>query len=119
MMRVLLADDHRAVRAALRLLLEQEDIAVDGEVGDVPALLQAARSRCPDLVLLDWTMLDLPPRDLFQNLRSLCPHLQIVVLSGRPEARLQALSAGADIFISKIDPPDTVLRVLSALPRRA
>ena len=55
--RVLLADDHPAVRAGLRYLLESApDIEVVAEVGDGDAAIAAARADRPDVVLMDVRM---------------------------------------------------------------
>jgi DNA-binding NarL/FixJ family response regulator len=38
----------------------------------------------------------------------------VIALSGRSEARLAALSAGADAFVSKGDPPERLLAAIRA-----
>jgi two-component system, NarL family, response regulator NreC len=51
---IVLADDHRMVRAALRLLLEtQEDFAVVADVGDAVSALQSVRDHRPSILVLD------------------------------------------------------------------
>lgn len=113
-MDVLLADDQSKVRSALRLLLEhQADIDVLGEAVNATGLLDWARATHPDLVLLDW---ELPGfgRDELDTLRSLCPSLTVIALSGQPEARQAALEAGADGFVSKGDPPERLLEAVAA-----
>ena len=42
----------------------------------------------------------------------------IVVLSGRPELAHDALSMGADDFVSKIDPPENLLGAIAACANR-
>jgi DNA-binding NarL/FixJ family response regulator len=55
--RVVLADDHAAVRAGLRFLLETAaDIEVVAEVGDGAAAVEQARRLRPDVVLMDVRM---------------------------------------------------------------
>jgi len=55
--RIVLADDHRVVRAGLRLLLSAEaDIEVVAEVGDVDEMLRAVLGYKPDVLVLGLTM---------------------------------------------------------------
>ncbi|HZW04349.1 MAG TPA: response regulator transcription factor [Anaerolineaceae bacterium] len=118
-MRVLLADDQTEVRSALRLLLEQEaQVNIVGEAVDVSELLQQVWGVRPDAVLLDWelTRNGIAPRTLISALRTLRPNLKVIALSGRVEARQQALGAGADVFISKGAPPEHLLAALAAHP---
>jgi DNA-binding NarL/FixJ family response regulator len=54
---ILIADDHAAVRAGLRAILENdEDIRIVGETADADEALAAARALSPDVVLLDVQM---------------------------------------------------------------
>jgi DNA-binding NarL/FixJ family response regulator len=112
-MRILVADDQAKVRSAIRLLLEHdEDIKVLGEAVDATGLLDWVSVACPDLVLLDW---ELPGRDmgeLLDAVRGNCSSVKVVALSGRPEARREAIAAGADGFASKGDPPERLLDTL-------
>lgn len=114
-MRILLADDRPRVRAALRLLLEQEpDILIVGEAADAASLRLALQRETPDLLLLDWELPGLPLAQRVNFIRNGQPALRILALSGRPEARAEALSSGADCFASKGDPPERVLAAVRA-----
>jgi DNA-binding NarL/FixJ family response regulator len=125
MVRILLADDQPEVRSALRLLLEQEPCqwAVIGEAADVNSLLEIVRAGSLDLILLDWELPGLKKNSglndqsgngkVIAKLRRLAPKLSIVVLSGRTEARLESIAAGADGFVSKGDPPERLLSQLN------
>jgi len=119
-MRVLLADDQAWLRSALRLLLEQEaDVEVIAEAGEARSLLSKTQRTRPHLVLLDWELPGMRAggggHELLAALRKLSPNVSVIVLSGRPEANTSALDAGADFFVSKADPPESLLAALRAV----
>ncbi|NJN81790.1 MAG: response regulator transcription factor [Caldilineaceae bacterium] len=119
-MRVLLADDQAWLRSAMRLLLEEEpDVEIVGEVAEARTLLERLTNANADLLLLDWELPGIKSigsgRQVMNALRACCPNLLVVVLSGRPEASSVALDAGADRFVSKADPPESLLAALHAV----
>jgi DNA-binding NarL/FixJ family response regulator len=119
-MRLLLADDRPRIRFALRALLAQQaGLTVVGEAADAVELLALAKERCPDLVLLGWGLRGLPAAELVSALRSLCPDAYLIALSSRLEVRQTALAAGADAFVSKMDPPEKLLRVVAHCEHQA
>ena len=86
MIRVLVVDDHRLVRAGLITLLEAAgDIEVAGEAADGRQALEAARAVAPDVVLMDLSM---PVLDGVAATR--------LLLQGRPQARVVALTSFSD-----------------------
>lgn len=112
--RVLIADDQPQVRSAMMLLLRQEpDVTVVGEASDVKQALELAAERQPDLVLLDWELPGQNGAAALAELRTVRPGVVVIALSGRPEARQAALTAGADAFVSKGDPPERLLEAVS------
>ena len=112
-MKVLLADVQPQVRSALRLLLEQEAQAqVVAEAETLDDLLDRPLAPHPDAILLDWELPGLSPADGLPAIRRAYPSAQIVALSSQPEARKPALYAGADAFVCKGDPPETLLAAL-------
>ena len=118
-MRILLADGESNVRYGLRVLLEeQSEVEVAGEAADAPDLLAQVETACPDLVLLSWELPGLTGADLLPALRSVCDELHVIVLSGRPEGRRPALDAGANSFISKVEPPERLLAAIESVQRR-
>ena len=112
-MRILLADPQAKVRFALRVLLERRpDLEVVGEAACAEELLTLAAASCPDLVLLEWNVAGTRAKGLMGALRTECPGVGLIVLSGRPEAREAALAAGADFFVSKGNPPEHLLTAI-------
>lgn len=112
-MNVLLADDQPQVRSALRLLIEQETQAqIVGEAETIEDLLHHSPTPIPETILLDWELPGLSPSNSLSLIRRTYPTAQIVAMSSRPEARQAALGAGADAFVCKGDPPETLLAIL-------
>ncbi|MGD2049956.1 MAG: response regulator transcription factor [Chloroflexota bacterium] len=115
-MRVILADDQPKVRFALRVLLESKpEIFVISEATDAQELVGQIESGKPDMVILDWQLPGLSDIGFISALRKDQEDLFILVLSGRPELGRAALEAGADNFLSKIDPPDGLLATVREL----
>ena len=111
-MRIVLADTRTNVRFALRALLRHRvESEVVGEAANAEELVSEVNRLRPDLVLLDW---DLPGRgtDLLPDLRRLYPGLHVIVLGVRAEARVSALMAGADAYVSKTEPPEHLVAAL-------
>ena len=81
---MLIVDDHRPFRAAVRRLLESEGFDVVGEADDGTSGLALARELEPDLVLLDVVLPDLTG---FQVAEQLAPcRSRIVLVSSRGKA---------------------------------
>jgi DNA-binding NarL/FixJ family response regulator len=117
-MRIIIADQWPNVQTGLKVLLDQQaDLEVVGEVTDPGELLAEVEMACPDLVLLDWSLQQKPTGDLLLALRKVCPNLAVIVLSGKPELRTAALTAGADAFVTKMDPPEQLLAAILSIKR--
>ncbi len=111
--RILIAESRHGVRSALRLLLEQDEVmVVSGEAIGIEELLDKARWTCPNVILLDCDLPGLEAGELLPILHSICPNAHVIVLCSRPEMQQPALSAGADAFVSKADPPEKLLSVI-------
>jgi DNA-binding NarL/FixJ family response regulator len=111
-MRIVVADHQQKVRFALRTLLSrQPGVEVVGEAATAEELLTRVALTWPDMVLLHWRLHEVSP-DLVPALRRMCPGLRVIVLSARSEAGREALVAGAEAFICKMDPPDKLLAVI-------
>ena len=116
---VLIVDDEPQIRRALRINLEARgyDIAQAGTGSDALAL--AARTH-PDVVVLDLGLPDVDGIDVIRGLRG-WSSVPIVILSAREAeaAKVAALDAGADDFVTKPFGMDELLaRVRAALRRR-
>lgn len=115
MARVLIADDHGLVRAALASYLVEITGDRITEAGTLPeALGIIARDGPFDLVLLDYTMPGMSmPSGLTQAIKANAPN-PVAILSGTapPDIARRALTAGARGFVPKsIDPEEMIAAV--------
>ncbi len=114
-MRILLVDDERRIRSALKLLFESEpEYTVVGEAENVNALIAQVIAERPDTVLLDWDLLK-NRAQLISGLKDAYPKLAVLITSGRPEVGRDAIRSGADAFFSKTDPPERLLQTLAGI----
>ncbi len=110
MKQILLADDNSDLRSAFKLLLETRlDLGSITEARDMEHVLAQVEDTRPECLILDWELPGRPTRERVTVLRTLMPGLRIIVTSVRPESKAEALSEGADAFISKSDPPEKIL----------
>jgi DNA-binding NarL/FixJ family response regulator len=112
--RVVLADDHAAIRAGLRLMLEQApDIVVVGEAADGAIATRQASALRPDVVLMDIRM---PGTDGISATRAITSaglsDVLILTTFDIDEYVFGALRAGAAGFLLKsVEPGDLVQAV--------
>ncbi len=114
--RILLADDHRMVAEGLKALLSTEFDLV-GVVEDGRALLEAARSLRPDVVVTDLTMPNLNGIDAIPKLLAEQPGIRIVVLTMHRDLAYarRALALGAMGYVLKHDAPDDLVRAIRSV----
>jgi two-component system response regulator NreC len=101
---ILLAEDHRVVRAGLRLLLERHgDLSIVAESGTVAETERAVAGHRPRVLVLDVDMPDGSSLPAIERLRASSPQTTIVVLTMHtdPELARDALRAGATGFVLK------------------
>ena len=118
MIKVLLVDDHRLVRAGLQSLLDAtDDIRVAGTAADGQEALEVAAEVQLDVVLMDLSMPRMGGVEATRRLLADHPGLQVVVLTSfsDQEQVLDAVDAGAVGYLLKdADPTDLVDGVRAA-----
>lgn len=101
---VMLVDDHRLVREALRDALAREsDIQVVAEVGEGEVAIELVRRLVPDVVVLDIGLPDLNGIEAAARIQKLHLPTRIVALSAYSDKRFvtEMLRAGASGYVSK------------------
>jgi two-component system response regulator DevR len=113
MIRVLVVDDHVDFRRALVSLLEnQPDMEVvgpEGSLSEARPMLKGA-----DVALLDRGLPDGDGLELLGELRAMNPGVRVYVMSSTAEMLhpTDAIEAGADGVIDKIDTPERVFAAI-------
>jgi two-component system KDP operon response regulator KdpE len=116
--RVLVVDDERQILRALKVILREAGYEVIEAVSVEEALDQAA-VRPPDAAIVDLMLPDGSGVELCRRLRE-WSSMPIIVLSaiGEEEAKVEALEAGADDYVTKpFGPRELVARLGAALRR--
>jgi len=118
---ILVVDDERKIVDLARDYLEHAGFAVL-TANDGPSALAAARTRRPDLVVLDLGLPGLDGLDVTRQLRTATPtaQLPIIMLTARDDEldKLLGLELGADDYLTKpFSPRELVARVRAVLRR--
>ena len=105
--RLLVADDHPLLRAALVDLLVQAGFEVVGEAADGADAVALAKELEPDVVLMDLRMPVLGGLDATRLIKDACPDIQVVLLTAfeSPALQQQAEEAGCFAYLVKGCPP--------------
>lgn len=115
MIKIMLVDDHRLVRAGLkRVLSEVPDMEIVGEAGTGEDALELTRSVIPDVVLMDINMPGIGGLEATRRLKQRLPDTRIIVVSMHLEEPYPSrmLAAGANGYISKDSAADEVVAAI-------
>jgi DNA-binding NarL/FixJ family response regulator len=116
--RVVIADDHPAFRAGLRLMLDiADDVEIVGEADDGARVVDVAQEQRPDVVVMDLRMPGLDGIEATRRLLALQPDLGVVVLTmfEDDESVFAAMRAGARGYLLKGAEQDEILRGIRAI----
>ena len=101
--RVVIVDDHQAMRAALRDALEDEGATVVGEADNGPAGVELAARFQPDVVLMDLRLPGISGLEATHQIKQRHPAVQVLVLTAYDDPALDrgAMAMGAYAFLVK------------------
>ena len=120
MEKILVIEDDRATRKALKQLFEPEGYTV--EVADNGAEgLAAFRATRPNFVILDLRMPQIGGQDVCRQIRKESEEVPILILTGSADEvdRVLLLELGADDYVTKPFSPKELLARVRAVLRRA
>ncbi|HEY7294809.1 MAG TPA: response regulator transcription factor, partial [Dehalococcoidia bacterium] len=118
--RVLLADDHRLVRAGLRVLLgTQPDIEVVGEAGDGEETVVETQRLRPDIVLMDLAMPKGGGLEATRRIAESGLPARVLILTAQAEAQylLPVLRVGGSGYLLKDAADEELVEAIRAVHR--
>ena len=116
--RIIIVDDHDAIRRGVRQLLETKPYyQVVGEAADGRSGLDLARETRPDIAILDYSIPELNGLDLSHALKREFPRIEILLytMHDREEIIMDVLRAGVRGFVLKSDAEKHLIAALDAL----
>ena len=120
-MKILIADDHAAVRRGMRALLEfHEGWEVCGEAENGQDAIEKTKQAKPDLVILDVAMPALSGFEVAKLIKELYPETAILAYSIlQSEAFLnEALRLGMDAYVSKSGGVQALVKAIEEVQHR-
>ena len=117
--RIAIVDDHQMLIEALALVIEKEPgMQMVGSANTCGGALALVQAQDPDVLLLDVSLPDGDGLSQVPELRSACPHMQILVLTSLADEStlLRAVELGVGGFVGKHRP---VAEVFTAIRQAA
>ncbi len=115
-MRIFIVDDQEIVRSALRFALEHEqNMRVVGEVEDIENLVSALERTRPNLLIIDWELLNGDANAFLASVRERFPDLYILAMCSRCGIDQLATNDETYAMVSKSDSTSQLLIKIRAI----
>ena len=113
----IIADDHPAIRTAVKELLEAEGLNVVGVARDGAEALAAIEERRPDVAVLDLRMPGLTGIEVARQVQRKSPSTSIVLYTAHSDRvqLIDAMDAGARAYVLKEAPLPDLLRAIETV----
>lgn len=118
LIKVMIVDDHPAVRKGIAALIESEpDLKVGGETGDGREAVELFRRAKPDVVLMDLRLPGMGGVEAIMAIRKDFPEARIIVLTtfDADEDIYRAIQSGAKSYLLKDTPDDELAATIRAV----
>ena len=119
--RVVIVDDHLMVRKGLRLMLEEagEGIELVGDAADGMSAIALVEQLQPDVVIMDIRMPGMDGIQALKHIHTAWPSIAVLLLTtyDEDELMLQGLQAGANGYLLKDTPLETLLNAIRVAAR--
>ena len=115
MIRVIIADDHAAVRRGVKdILADEADMEIGAEASTSQELLELVRKQAWDAVVLDISLPGRSGLEVLSELKQERPSLPVLVhtMHAEDQFAVRALRAGAAGYLTKDSPPAELVKAL-------
>jgi DNA-binding NarL/FixJ family response regulator len=115
--RLIVVEDHQAMREGLELLLGRQGCVVVGSAGRADEAWTLIRERRPDVAVVDVNLPDESGASLTRRLLAEDPELGVLLYTGAedPKTVSEALDCGARGFAVKAGPPGELITAIRAI----
>ncbi len=115
---IILADDHVMVRHGIKRIIEEtQHLKIIAEVSDGLELLDLLKKVQPQMVILDISMPNLSGLEATREIKSIYPHIKVLILSmHKNDGYLKhALGAGCDGYLLKEDADEQLFTAIDVI----
>ncbi len=113
--KILIVDDHQAMRDALKIILELEpDFQVLGDAQNGKEAMALACTLSPDVIIMDIDLGEMHGIEVTEQILALQPDICVIGFSmhADPDLVKDMHKAGAKAFLTKSDPPDLLVAAI-------
>lgn len=82
---------------------------------ETEGLIALVKSSCPDLVLVDLDLTGRPVDEALSEMKSFKRGARFVAMGKYPGLKAHAVKSGADVYVIKGDPPETILAAVQEI----
>lgn len=117
MHKALVVDDHPFIRAAVKMLLQEDSFEVVAEADNGTDAVQLARKHLPEIIILDIAMPRMDGLEVIRRVSTECLAQKIVVLTSQPPNyySVRCMKAGAAGYVSKTGDLDELSKAVKAV----
>ena len=115
-LKVLIVDNQRRARRGMRALLATwPAVAEIREAENGRDALAMVGEWQPDVIVIDVRTPEVNGLEVTRLIKARSPQVRVIALAVDPDCRAGALAAGADAVVCKCEPPEHLLKMLSAI----
>lgn len=116
--KLLIVDDHKVVRAGIRLLFQTDnEVNIVGEAEDGEMAIELVKKLHPDVVITDISMPNMSGIQLTKKLKEEHPNVKVLIISmhNDDDYIIDALEAGAMGYITKDSNDDEIINAVHSI----